>query len=215
MCTATFFGPPKVEAPPMDAEAKQKAAVALARTPLLRTFNHDTTYEYQEALDPESAEQWAVLQLEAPVACSLPCSGIGSHLDNEKENTCRLAFHGLMVQTLKPEELRALKIYKHKLKEGQVERVQDEQTLICKNLFQPGTDMNLFLGMKVQLEDAVGKVILGGGVIDCTFGKTKFKCVFRDHELGLAGLQEACKGAKLRLRYKRFVFDTAKKMVQD
>ena len=32
----------------------------------------------------------------------------------------RLAFHGLMVQALKPEELRALKIYKHKLKEGQV-----------------------------------------------------------------------------------------------
>ena len=46
-------------------------------------------YEHQEALDAESAEQWAVLQLEAPVACSLPCLGIGSHLDSEKENTCR------------------------------------------------------------------------------------------------------------------------------
>lgn len=51
-------------------------------------------------------------------------------------------------------------------------------------------------------------------MIDSTFGKTKFKCVFRDHQLGLAGLQEACKGAKLRLRYQRFVFDTAKKMIQ-
>jgi len=36
-------------------------------------------------------------------------------------------------------------------------------------------------------------------------GKTKFKCVFTDHGLGLAGLQEACKGAKLYLRYTRRV----------
>ena len=112
------------------------------------------------------------------------------------------------------EELRALKIYKHKLKEGQVERVQDETTLICKNLFQPGTDMNLFLGMKVQLEDSTGKLLLGGGRIDSTFGKTKFKCVFADHELGLSGLQDVCKGARLKLRYKRFVFDPQKRMVQ-
>ena len=215
MGTATFFGPPKGEATPMDAEAKTKAAVALARTPLLDRFDAAATFEYQDELDPESAEQWAVLQLEAPVTCSLPCMGIGSHLDSEKENSCRLAFHGLMVQSLQPEELRALKIYKHKLKEGQVERVQDETTLICKNLFQPGTDMNLFLGMKVQLEDSTGKLLLGGGRIDSTFGKTKFKCVFADHELGLSGLQDVCKGARLKLRYKRFVFDEKKKMVQD
>ena len=69
--------------------------------------------------------------------------------------------------------------------------------------------------MQVQLEDSVGKLILGGGRIDSTFGKTKFKCVFAGHGLDLAGLQEAAKGARLKLRYKRFVFDTAKKMVQD
>ena len=27
----------------------------------------------------ERAEQWAILHLEAPVACSLPCAGVGSH----------------------------------------------------------------------------------------------------------------------------------------
>merc|ERR1712086_1244579 len=52
--------------------------------------------------------------------------------------------------------------------EGQVDRVQDESTVICKNLFNPGTDMNLFLNMKVQLGEA-GPV----GRIDSTFGKTK------------------------------------------
>ena len=64
--------------------------------------------------------------------------------------------------------------------------------------------------MQVQLGEA-GPV----GKIDSTFGKTKFKCVFPEHGLGMTGLQEACKGAKLYLRYKRFVFDSKKKMVQD
>ena len=88
--------------------------------------------------------------------------------------------------------------------------MHDERTLICKNLFKPGTDMNMFVGMKVCLGEK-GPI----GTIDSTFGKAKFKCVFPDHGLGLEGLQEACKGAKLYLRYKRFVFDSKKKMVQD
>lgn len=33
-------------------------------------------------------------------------------------------------------------------------------------------------------------------------------------EGGIAALQEACKGAKIYLRYKRFVFDPTKKMIQ-
>ena len=102
--------------------------------------------------------------------------------------------------TLTQEETETLKIFKRRSKEGQVDRVQDESTVICKNLFNPGTDMNLFLNMKVQLGET-GPV----GYIDSTFGKTKFKCVFRDHGLGLAGLQEACKGAKLCLRCMRRV----------
>jgi len=211
MGTATFFGPPKLEAEEAKTpEAKAAAAVTLARTPLLLRFDKEKVYEWQEELDVERAEQWAILHLESPVACSLPCAGIGSHLDSEKENSCRLAFHGMMVQSLTQEETESLKIFKRRSKEGQVDRVQDESTVICKNLFNPGTDMNLFLGMKVQLGEA-GPI----GRIDSTFGKAKFKCVFTDHGLGLEGLQEACKGSKLYLRYKRFVFDSKKKMVQD
>ena len=140
---------------------KAAAAVALARTPLLLKFDKEKIYEWQEELDVERAEQWAILHLEAPVACSLPCAGIGSHLDVEKENTCRLAFHGMMVHSLTQEETETLKIFKKRSKEGQVDRVQDESTVICKNLFQPGTDMNLFLNMKVQLGEAFdGEVFL-------------------------------------------------------
>ena len=69
--------------------------------------------------------------------------------------------------------------------------------------------MNLFMGMAVQLGDD-GLV----GRIDGTFGKTKFKCVFPDHGLDLAGFTEACRGARLMLRFKRFVFDPQKRMMQ-
>ena len=47
---------------------------------------------------------------------------------------------------------------------------QDATTVICKSLFKPGTDMNLFVGMSVQLGDD-GPM----GRIEGTFGKTKFK----------------------------------------
>ena len=40
------------------------------------------------------------------------------------------------------------------------------------------------------------------------------RCVFPENERGVEGLQEACHKAKLLLRYKRFVFDPQKKMVQ-
>ena len=144
------------------------------------------------------------------VPCALPAVGIGSHLDAATTSaTCRLAFHGLMLRAVGTPELRTLRIFKFKSKEGQVERVQDERTVICKSLFKPGTDMNLFVGMTVQLGEG-GPV----GRIDSTFGKTKFKCVFPETPRGIEGLQEACHKARLLLKYKRFVFDPEKRMIQ-
>ena len=69
--------------------------------------------------------------------------------------------------------------------------------------------MNMFIGMKVQLGDS-GPC----GRIEGTFGKSKFKVVFDPMEGGVAALQEACKGVRIYLRYKRFVFDPTKKMIQ-
>ena len=220
MGTTTFFGPPR-DAPKrkseeglaVSEEEKAKAvaaAVALARTPLRTHFDATAEYEHCDELDPDSADQWAVIQLETPVPCALPAVAIGSHLDGASEtSSCRLAFHGLMLRAVSDAELHALKIFKRKVKEGQIERVQDANTVICKALFSPGTDMNLFVGMTVQLGDD-GPV----GRIDGTFGKTKFKCVFPDSAGGVEGLQEACHKSRLLLRYKRFVFDPAKRMIQ-
>jgi len=223
MGSATFFGPPKDESPVAAlearmasmgdeelAEAKQAASVALAKTPLQTSIDLSREYEYQDELNPLRPDQWAVLQFEQPLPCAVPSVLIGSHLDSDTNlSTCRLAFHGRLLQSVTPEEVARLRIFKRKLKEGQIERVQDERTVICKNLFLAGTDMNLFLGMTVQLGEN-GPT----GRIDGTFGKSKFKVAVDPLEGGLAALQDACKGAKLYLRYKRFVFDPKKRMIQ-
>jgi len=223
MVTATFFALPKLaesgeharlEAGVAHTEeqrlAAQRRAVELARTPLATSFDEQAEYAWQEELDPTSADEWAVLQFESPVPCALPAVGIGSHLDAATTSaSCRLAFHGLMLRAITTDELRALRIFKCKSKEGQVDRVQDDTTVICKGLFKPGTDMNMFIGMRVQLGDD-GPI----GHIDSTFGKTKFKCVFPPTDRGIEGLQDACHKAKLLLNYKRFVFDPQKRMIQ-
>ncbi|KAL3914363.1 MAG: hypothetical protein SGPRY_007653, partial [Prymnesium sp.] len=150
-------------------EAKQAASVALAKTPLPESIDLTREYEHQDELDPTRADQWAVLQLEQPLPCALPSVLIGSHLDTDSNlASCRLAFHGRLLLSVSKEEVERLRIFKRKLKEGQIER--DERTVICKNLFLAGTDMNLFVGMTVQIGDD-GPC----GRIDGTFGKSKFK----------------------------------------
>ena len=115
------------------------------------------------------------------------------------------------MRAISPDELDALRVFKSKRKEGQIERIHDDYTLICKNLFGPGVDMSRFFGMFVQVGES-GPV----GKIDSTFGKTKFKCAFST-SLEAGVLTTAVKDCKrIYLNYRRFVFDTKEKraMVQ-
>lgn len=74
-------------------------------------------------------QQWALLEFEKPVTCPKLCLVIGSKLDTDiHANTCRLAFHGVLLQGMEDKNytetfLPNLKVYKLKHKEGQVERV--------------------------------------------------------------------------------------------
>lgn len=74
-------------------------------------------------------QQWALLEFEKPVTCPKLCLVIGSKLDTDiHANTCRLAFHGVLLQGMEDKNytetfLPKLKVYKLKHKEGQVERV--------------------------------------------------------------------------------------------
>ncbi|PNJ36968.1 EEFSEC isoform 2 [Pongo abelii] len=74
-------------------------------------------------------QQWALVEFEKPVTCPRLCLVIGSRLDVDiHTNTCRLAFHGILLHGLEDRNyadsfLPRLKVYKLKHKHGLVERV--------------------------------------------------------------------------------------------
>uniref|UniRef100_A0A803Y6I8 Eukaryotic elongation factor, selenocysteine-tRNA specific n=1 Tax=Meleagris gallopavo TaxID=9103 RepID=A0A803Y6I8_MELGA len=121
-------------------------------------------------------QQWALLEFEKPVTCPELCLVIGSKLDTDiHANTCRLAFHGVLLQGTEDKNyaetfLPKLKVYKQKHKEGQVERVIDDYSVIGRSLFKKETNIQIFVGLKVKL--STGEE----GIIDGGFGQSgKFK----------------------------------------
>uniref|UniRef100_A0ABI7X2D2 Eukaryotic elongation factor, selenocysteine-tRNA specific n=1 Tax=Felis catus TaxID=9685 RepID=A0ABI7X2D2_FELCA len=186
-------------------------------------------------------QQWALVEFEKPVTCPRLCLVIGSRLDADiHANTCRLAFHGILLHGLEDKDyaesfLPRLKVYKLKHKHGLVERVIDDHSVIGRSLFKKETNIQLFVGLKVHL--STGEL----GVIDSAFGQSgKFKIHIPGglspeskkiltptlKKRGRAGRGEAAKqeeGAErpeptqhvaLSLSFKRYVFDTHKRMVQ-
>lgn len=186
-------------------------------------------------------QQWALVEFEKPVTCPRLCLVIGSRLDADiHANTCRLAFHGVLLHGLEDKNyaescLPKLRVYKLKHKHGVVERVMDDYSVIGRSLFKKETNIQLFVGLKVRL--STGEL----GVIDSAFGQSgKFKVHIPGglspeskkiltpalKKRGRAGRGEAAKqeeGAErleptqhveLSLSFKRYVFDTHKRMVQ-
>ncbi|XP_072576249.1 selenocysteine-specific elongation factor isoform X1 [Vulpes vulpes] len=233
--------------------------------PVLDSFNFSQEYLFQEQyLDKDLApavtdigeadkktgqategrcprQQWALVEFEKPVTCPRLCLVIGSRLDADiHANTCRLAFHGVLLHGLEGKDyaesfLPRLNVYKLKHKHGLVERVMDDHSVIGRSLFKKETNIQLFVGLKVHL--STGEL----GVIDSAFGQSgKFK-IHIPGGLGpeskriltptlkkrsRAGRGEAAKQEEvaerpepaqhvaLSLSFKRYVFDTHKRMVQ-
>lgn len=130
---------------------------SLDREPVLDSFDFSREYLFQEQyLCPGPAEadaaeatekagqasagrcprqQWALVEFEKPVTCPRLCLVIGSRLDADiHANTCRLAFHGVLLHGLGDRDyaesaLPALRVYKLKQKHGVVERVSTPSCL--------------------------------------------------------------------------------------
>ncbi|XP_067096703.1 selenocysteine-specific elongation factor [Osmerus mordax] len=242
MARVTFFGLPPGQTPAVPS-APQLDPVALD-TP----FSFDRDYFHQEEYiigqgeaggaksDPE---QWALLEFERPVTCPSLCLVIGSKLDTDiHANACRLAFQGRLLEGFEEKgyaesTLPRLHIYKTKQKEGQVERVTDDYTVIGRNLFKKETNLQMFVGLKVKLSTGEAGVIEGG------FGQSgKFKIRVPEglspetkQLLSSSSKKKGKGGAKgepvkeeepktdsqpisIHLTFKRYVFDPHKKMVQ-
>lgn len=243
MARVTFFGLPPVGVSEPPSDTKPPPEPCSLETP----FTFDREYFYQdeyltgqgEASSGPDPEQWALLEFERPVTCPSLCLVIGSKLDTDiHANACRLAFQGRLLQGFEDKgyaetALPRLRIYKTKHKEGQVERVTDDYTVIGRNLFKKETNLQLFVGLKVTLSTSETGVIEGG------FGQSgKFKIRVQEGLLpetkqllsstskkkgkgggkgGPANEEEPkadSQPVSIHLHFKRYVFDPHKKMVQ-
>ncbi|XP_063071281.1 selenocysteine-specific elongation factor [Engraulis encrasicolus] len=202
-----------------------------------REYRHQDEYVSgpSEGRDPE---QWALLEFEKPVTCSANCLVIGSRLDTDiHANTCRLAFHGRLLHGMEEKNyvettLPRLLISKDKHREGTVERVTDDYTVIGRNLFKKETNLQLFVGLKVSLSTGESGVIEGGFGQS---GKVKIRIpegLKEETKQLLSGGKKKGKGggkndvAKeeepksdsqpvvIQLCFKRYIFDPKKRMVQ-
>ncbi|XP_061114119.1 selenocysteine-specific elongation factor [Conger conger] len=261
MAKVSFFGlPPSSSAANNNSPSDQSPAQSSADPPSTetshaqpsdstspdKTFSFDREYMYQEEYvigqpgmgEGPDPEQWALLEFERPVTCPTFCLVIGSKLDTDiHANTCRLAFQGQLLEGFEDKgyaesALPRLRVFKTKQREGQVERVTDDYTVIGRNLFKKETNLQLFVGLKVRLSTGEEGVIEGG------FGQSgKFKIRVLEglgaeaKQLLSSTSKKKTKGGNktepvkeeaktdsqpisISLSFKRYVFDPHKKMVQ-
>lgn len=153
-------------------------------TPSANEFNFDLKYKHQdELLDMKSdsenelpLQQFALVELEKPVTCDHHSLVIGSKLDTDiHANICRLAFNGVLLDSSTDPKyaesfMPRVKVYKNKMREGIVERKVDDYSVICRGLFKKESNMEMFIGLRVELSSGEK------GLIEGSFGQSgKFK----------------------------------------
>ncbi len=80
---------------------------------------------------------------------------------------CRIAFEGTLEEILGKPQRETVSIRREKVRLGKVEKVIDPNTVLVKDLFKKETNVQVFLGRKVELR-SLSLV----GTIDSTFGKS-------------------------------------------
>ena len=173
---------------------------------------------------------FALLEFEKPVICSLEPLLIASKLDTDiHSNLCRLAFQGSVLCSITDKSyantvLPNLKVIKYKQKEGIVERILDDYTVVVKSLFKKETNIDLFVNKKVTLSS--GEV----GTIEGTFGssgKVRIRLnsgLFESSKLLLQPVKkkgnenivggEQYESIGVTLRFKKYMFEKSKTIFQ-
>jgi selenocysteine-specific elongation factor len=184
-------------------------------------FIWDRTYNYEEMLheDPENPREFfALIEFEHSVMIHDEMLLIGSKLDTEQTNICRLAFHGKISLTNSSSDknypqtfLPNLKVFKLKSREGAIQRAVNDREVIASNLFKKETDRSKFIGMKCQLSTGESGTIAG------SFGQSskvriQFTTSLQPSTLEL--LKKPKNDVKVILTFKKFIFDKNHKMIQ-
>jgi len=206
------------------------AKITLFKGVKKETFDFEEEFPYQEAIDEDCSSddfnQYILLEFERLVPLVPGCILIGSRLDTDiNANMCRLAFHGKVLWYAKDKqdylknELHNLKVFKHKSKEGIVERAVNEQEVIVKDLFKKETNIDIFSGLNVNL--STGEK----GTLEGTFGqsgKVKIRVMegLKKETISIVGTGKK-KGEQPKsdpvlasIQFKRYIFDREKKIIK-
>lgn len=157
--------------------------------------------------------QWALLEFQSPVFCPIGSLIIGSKLDIDSSDggamahQCRLAFFGPIKTSIGEEEIKKIKIFNWKQKEGEVFKITDKRNgisieAICWKLVQEGNSIIPFINMTVETaEGARGRIVAAYGA------DGKFRVKFNK------GAQIQA-GSKIVLKFKKYIYDKNKEMIQ-
>ncbi|XP_076316457.1 eukaryotic translation elongation factor, selenocysteine-specific isoform X2 [Tachypleus tridentatus] len=180
-------------------------------------------------------QQFVLLEFERPVLIYHGALFIGSKLDTDiHANICRLAFYGHIQELFTDNKytenaLPNLKVYKQKMKEGIVERIVNDQEVIGKSIFKKETNIQIFIGLNINLSTGESgkidgsfgqsgkiKIHVPGGLKESTkslLSTTKKKGKGKE-DLAMSGHANVDQHVKLQLTFKRYIYDTKKRMIQ-
>lgn len=186
-----------------------------------QVFDWTSNYAYEEKMqdDPDQPRTFfALIEFEHPVMVHDKTLLIGSKLDTEQTNVCRLAFHGEVSidnssgdKSYQQSFLLNLKVFKIKSREGSIQRVVNDYEVITANLFKKETDRSKFTNMKCQLSTGEHGIIAG------SFGQSsKVRIQFTSplQVSSLEILKNQKNDVKVQLSFKKFIFDKNHRMVQ-
>lgn len=167
-----------------------------------RGYVPERDYLHQDAIEDEGS-QWAMVQFQQPIYAPLGSLVIGSRLDTEdSHNMCRLAFHGPIVSS---NPCTGVFVWKDKycsvLQLSDVRQGLTYEAIAWK-LAASSASIQHYLGMKVV---TANKIV--GRIISAYGSEGQFRVKFP------AGARLQV-GDTLLFRYKKYLFDKTKAMVQ-
>ncbi|CAH3021015.1 unnamed protein product [Porites evermanni] len=243
------FGLPPSQSvdPPQDSKSFDMSREYVFQEAIMEQSSHSAKSADKESEDTESNpvpnQQWLFIEFEKPVTCPEHSLVIGSRLDTDIHlNVCRIAFHGQLLVPVMDKNytetfLPQLKVYKTKTREGVVERMADEYSVIAHSLFKKETNIQTFVGMKIRMttgeegmiEGAFGqsgkvKIRIPSGLSADTIpklssggkkkgGKNKGAATASPEVTG-DSVEQLTKAVKVILEFKRYSYDPQKKMIQ-
>ncbi|GFY67593.1 selenocysteine-specific elongation factor [Trichonephila inaurata madagascariensis] len=202
------------------------------KTENVNEFDFDKDYMYMDEIpgseSPENddlGDIFALLQFDKPVIISQNSIYIASKLETDiHANVCRLAFHGKISVILNKKDnecLSKLRVYKEKFREGFVDRMVNDSQVIVRDLFKKETNIQIFTNLKVVL--STGEI----GVIEGSFGKSgkinvqipnglssDTSAILNVKKGKKETVKEKPESIKVILKFKKFIFDDKKKILQ-